>query len=61
MWRKTGDNQWTIWQPEFGDYIYLVNAACTISRADAIGKAVRDFAPRAEPVTPQNRSSVGWN
>jgi hypothetical protein len=51
MWRKSGDH-WTIWQPQNPDYIYLVDAACTISRANAIGKAVRDFAPRAEAVTP---------
>jgi hypothetical protein len=51
MWRKTGDH-WTIWQPGNPDYIYLVDAQCTISRADAIGKRVNNFAPRAEPVTP---------
>jgi hypothetical protein len=52
MWRQTGEAEWTIWQPGNPDYIYLVDAACTISRATALGKAVRDFAPRAEPVAP---------
>jgi hypothetical protein len=52
MWRQTGEREWTIWQPGNLDYIYIVDAQCTVSRANAIGRQVCDFAPRAEPVTP---------
>ena len=48
MWRQTGEREWTIWQPGNLDYIYIVDAQCTVSRANAIGRQARDFAPRAE-------------